>query len=95
MINALLISVWSTLAVHNFWLNMIVDTGNILNFNVGAAVDLSVPRSFWSRLSGKYGNMFYWQEKVGDTHTTTVLIATSCFLKQYLKRTVKFAEQKP
>ena len=68
---------------------MILDAGNILNFNVGAAVDLSVPRSFWSRLSGKYGNMFYWQEKVGDTHMTTVLITTSCLLKQYRKRTLK------
>lgn len=38
--------------------------GNILNFNVGELVDLDVPRSFWSRLAGKYGNMFYWKEKV-------------------------------
>lgn len=37
--------------------------GDILNFNVGAGVDLEVPRSFWSRLAGKYGNKFYWQEK--------------------------------
>ncbi|GLC52385.1 hypothetical protein PLESTB_000623300 [Pleodorina starrii] len=36
--------------------------GDILNFNVGAGVDLEVPRSFWSRLAGKYGNKFYWQE---------------------------------
>ncbi|GAX81128.1 hypothetical protein CEUSTIGMA_g8562.t1 [Chlamydomonas eustigma] len=36
---------------------------NILNFNVGGTVDLDVPQSFWSRLSGKYGNKFYWQEK--------------------------------
>ena len=35
---------------------------NILNFNVGEALDLEVPRSFWSRLSGKYGNSFYWKE---------------------------------
>ncbi|KAK6152373.1 hypothetical protein DH2020_015008 [Rehmannia glutinosa] len=38
--------------------------GNILNFNVGATVDLDIPRSFWSRLAGKYGNIFYWKEKV-------------------------------
>jgi hypothetical protein len=37
--------------------------GNILNFNVGADVDLSVPRNFWKRLAGKYGNLFYWHEK--------------------------------
>lgn len=37
--------------------------GDILNFNVGAGIDLEVPRSFWSRLAGKYGNKFYWQEK--------------------------------
>jgi hypothetical protein len=36
--------------------------GDILNFNVGAAVDLEVPQSFWGRLSGKYGNKFYWQQ---------------------------------
>jgi hypothetical protein len=41
-----------------------VTAGNILNFNVGAEVDLAVPKSFWSRLSGKYGNKFFWQEKV-------------------------------
>lgn len=39
-------------------------SGNILNFNVGDLVDLDIPRSFWSRLAGKYGNMFYWKEKV-------------------------------
>jgi len=38
--------------------------GNILNFNVGASVDLDIPRGFWSHLAGKYGNMFYWKEKV-------------------------------
>jgi putative Mn2+ efflux pump MntP len=23
-----------------------------------------IPCSFWSHLAGKYGNMFYWKEKV-------------------------------
>ncbi|KAH9325336.1 hypothetical protein KI387_005514, partial [Taxus chinensis] len=59
------------LAVRDFWQvddNTIVFVadptfGNILNFNVGASVDLDIPRSFWSRLAGKYGNLFYWREK--------------------------------
>ena len=36
--------------------------GDILNFNVGAGVDLEVPKNFWSKLAGKYGNKFAWQE---------------------------------
>ena len=39
------------------------NTGNILNFNVGSNIDLLVPSNFWSRLAGKYGSKFYWQEK--------------------------------
>jgi hypothetical protein len=35
-------------------------TGNILNFNVGENVDFKVPRTFWTRLAGKYGTKFYW-----------------------------------
>ena len=37
-----------------------------LNFNIGPAVDLSVPKSFWSRLAGRYGTTFFWREK-GET----------------------------
>lgn len=37
-------------------------SGNILNFNVGAALDLKVPQAFWSRLAGKYGTRFYWRD---------------------------------
>lgn len=44
--------------------------GNIINFNIGPLVDLDVPRSFWSQVSGKYGNMFYWKEKVTYYHLT-------------------------
>lgn len=39
------------------------NTGNILNFNVGGNIDLSVPQSFWTRLAGKYGTKFYWQKQ--------------------------------
>ncbi|WIA32609.1 hypothetical protein OEZ86_003412 [Tetradesmus obliquus] len=59
------------LAIREFWgvddtsIVFVADPsfGDILNFNVGQAVDLEVPQSFWSRLAGKYGNKFYWQEK--------------------------------
>jgi len=40
--------------------------GNILNFNVGTNLDLAIPGSFWSRLTGKYGNRFYWRENGED-----------------------------
>jgi hypothetical protein len=60
------------LAIKDFWgvdANTIVfvadpSLGNILNFNVGSNVDLEVgvPSRFWSSLSGKYGNKFYWQD---------------------------------
>lgn len=36
--------------------------GNILNFNVGDNVSLMVPRNFWTRLAGKFGTKYYWQE---------------------------------
>ena len=53
------------LAVKDYW-NVDDDTvvfvadpglGNILNFSVGHNVDLDVPPSFWTRLSGKYGTI--------------------------------------
>lgn len=37
------------------------NTGNILNFNVGANLDLQVPPNFWTRLANKYGVKKYWQ----------------------------------
>lgn len=58
------------LAISDDVLILTLFAGNIINFNIGASVDLDVPRSFWSRLAGKYGNMFYWKEKV-IIHSTT------------------------
>ncbi|WJX11693.1 hypothetical protein P8452_02280 [Trifolium repens] len=55
---------------------------NILNFNVGATVDLDVPRSFWSRLAGKYGNIFYWREKGEDASIESAVMAISSCLRE-------------
>ncbi|XP_073157291.1 thylakoid lumenal 15.0 kDa protein 2, chloroplastic isoform X2 [Henckelia pumila] len=56
--------------------------GNILNFNVGASVDLDIPRSFWSRLAGKYGNIFYWREKGEDASIDAAVVAISTCLRE-------------
>lgn len=56
--------------------------GNILNFNVGDLVDLDIPRSFWSRLAGKYGNMFYWKEKGEDASIEAAVMAISSCLRE-------------
>ncbi|XP_044502942.1 thylakoid lumenal 15.0 kDa protein 2, chloroplastic [Mangifera indica] len=75
------------LAIKEFWqvddrtIVFVADPtfGNILNFNVGASVDIDVPRSFWSRLAGKYGNMFYWKEKGEDASIEAAVMAiTNC-----------------
>ncbi|CAI5952774.1 unnamed protein product [Closterium sp. NIES-64] len=59
-----------------------LNSGNLLNFNVGATVDLSVPRSFWSRLAGKYGNVFYWREKGEDAAIEAAVIAIDNCLRE-------------
>ncbi|KAM4078330.1 hypothetical protein ACB094_09G028800 [Castanea mollissima] len=56
--------------------------GNILNFNVGATVDLDIPRSFWSRLAGRYGNIFYWKEKGEDASIEAAVMAISNCLRE-------------
>ncbi|XP_028775199.1 thylakoid lumenal 15.0 kDa protein 2, chloroplastic-like isoform X4 [Neltuma alba] len=56
--------------------------GNILNFNVGATVDLDIPRSFWSRLAGTYGNIFYWKEKGEDASIEAAVAAISSCLRE-------------
>uniref|UniRef100_A0A804MII2 TPM domain-containing protein n=1 Tax=Zea mays TaxID=4577 RepID=A0A804MII2_MAIZE len=44
-------------------------------------VDLDVPRSFWSQVSGKYGNMFYWKEKGEDASIEAAVTAISRCLR--------------
>ncbi|KAK9289480.1 hypothetical protein L1049_007635 [Liquidambar formosana] len=78
------------LAIKDFWqvddrtIVFVADPtfGNILNFNVGASVDLDIPRSFWSRLAGKYGNMFYWKEKGEDASVEAAVMAISNCLRE-------------
>ncbi|KAL7248060.1 hypothetical protein ACSBR2_002879 [Camellia fascicularis] len=60
--------------------------GNIINFNVGASVDLDIPRSFWSRLAGKYGNIFYWKEKGEDASIEAAVMAISNCLREPVGR---------
>ncbi|KAJ6850550.1 thylakoid lumenal 15.0 kDa protein 2, chloroplastic [Iris pallida] len=78
------------LAIKDFWqvddrtIVFVADPtfGNILNFNVGTLVDLDIPRSFWSRLAGKYGNMFYWKEKGEDASIEAAVMAISNCLRE-------------
>ncbi|KAK9733366.1 hypothetical protein RND81_04G062800 [Saponaria officinalis] len=78
------------LAIKDFWqvddrtIVFVADPtfGNILNFNVGTQVDLDIPRSFWSRLAGKYGNIFYWKEKGEDASVEAAVNAISYCLRE-------------
>ncbi|XP_059463419.1 thylakoid lumenal 15.0 kDa protein 2, chloroplastic [Corylus avellana] len=78
------------LAIKDFWqvddrtIVFVADPtfGNILNFNVGASIDLDIPRSFWSRLAGKYGNIFYWKEKGEDASIEAAVMAISDCLRE-------------
>ncbi|CAA0829724.1 Thylakoid lumenal 15.0 kDa protein 2-chloroplastic [Striga hermonthica] len=78
------------LAIKDFWnvddstIVFVADPtfGNIINFNVGASVDLDIPRSFWSRLAGKYGNIFYWKEKGEDASIEAAVMAVSTCLRE-------------
>ncbi|KAI6698076.1 hypothetical protein NL676_018195 [Syzygium grande] len=78
------------LAIKDFWsvddrtIVFVADPtfGNIINFNVGASIDLDIPRSFWSRLAGKYGNIFYWKEKGEDASIEAAVMAISNCLRE-------------
>lgn len=62
------------------------NTGNILNFNVGENIDLRVPRSFWSRLAGKYGSKFFWQEKGEDMAIVNAVAAIDNCVREPMGR---------
>merc|ERR1712071_625724 len=53
--------------------------GNALNFNVGEGVKFALPNVFWTRLSGKYGTVFYVRENGIDTAIENALDSvTNC-----------------
>ena len=57
--------------------------GNILNFNVGQEIDLDVPRTFWTKLSSRYGTTFYWKDNgEGASILNTVAAIDSCFREE-------------
>jgi hypothetical protein len=69
------------LAIREFWgvdadtVVLVADPGlgNLLNFNVGANVDLNVPPTFWTRLAGRYGAKKYWQDNGIEVAITTAM----------------------
>ena len=62
------------------------NTGNILNFNVGENVDFQVPRSFWSKLAGKFGTKFYWQDNGEDVAIVNAVAAIDNCLREPIGR---------
>eukprot|EP00238_Polyblepharides_amylifera_P001541 CAMPEP_0196573262 /NCGR_PEP_ID=MMETSP1081-20130531/3192_1 /TAXON_ID=36882 /ORGANISM="Pyramimonas amylifera, Strain CCMP720" /LENGTH=234 /DNA_ID=CAMNT_0041890907 /DNA_START=71 /DNA_END=775 /DNA_ORIENTATION=+ len=78
------------LAIRDYWgvdANSIVfvadpNFGNILNFNVGANLDLQIPQNFWTRLAGKFGTKKYWTENGNDTSIVNTVAAIDSCLRE-------------
>ncbi|KAK6126219.1 hypothetical protein DH2020_040040 [Rehmannia glutinosa] len=64
------------LAIKDFWK---VDDNTIV-FVADPTFD--IPRSFWSRLAWKYGNIFYWKEKGEDASIEAAVMAISTCLRE-------------
>ena len=62
------------------------NTGNILNFNVGENIDLQVPRSFWSRLAGRFGTKFYWRENGEDVAIVNAVAAIDHCMREPMSK---------
>jgi hypothetical protein len=43
---------------------------------------MQVPRSFWSRLAGKYGNKFYWQQNGTEAAINNAVSAINTCLRE-------------
>lgn len=55
--------------------------GNALNFNVGEGVKFALPNVFWTRLSGKYGTVFYVRENGIDVAIENALDSVTTCLR--------------
>mmetsp|Transcript_14228 Transcript_14228/g.34236 ORF Transcript_14228/g.34236 Transcript_14228/m.34236 type:complete len:252 (-) Transcript_14228:55-810(-) len=76
------------LAIKDYWAvddNTVVfvadpGLGNILNFAVGAGVDLEVPKNFWTKLANTYGTKTFWQERGESASISNAVSAIdTCF----------------
>jgi hypothetical protein len=78
------------LAVRDYWQvdeNTVVfvadpSFGDIVNVNVGANLDLEVPRNFWSRLASKFGNRFYVRDNGEAAAITNTVAAIDACLRE-------------
>jgi hypothetical protein len=78
------------LAVRDYWAvdeNTIVfvadpSFGDIVNVNVGANLDLEVPRNFWSRLASKFGNRFFVRDNGEAAAITNTVAAIDACLRE-------------
>lgn len=43
---------------------------------MGENVDVLVPRNFWSRLAGRFGTKFYWQDNGQDVSIVNAVAGT-------------------
>jgi hypothetical protein len=83
------------LAVRDYWsvddqtVVFVADEGfgDLLNFNVGQAVDLEVPRNFWNRLAAKFGNRFFVRDKGEAVAITDTVAAIDACLREPQGRT--------
>jgi len=64
---------------------MVVDqfggSSNILNFNVGAGVDLNLPAAFFRRLQSKYGTTFFVRDNGMDIAVVNAIEAIATCLR--------------
>jgi len=75
-------SAWSSPA-----LTTAADRGPSVALSLAASLTIprpptQVPRSFWTRLAGKFGNKFYWQEKGEEASILSAVSAINTCLRE-------------